>query len=84
MSGLFRFGAKKLVAAWTVLCLLAYVLVEFLGEPSWIKRAPSSGPRSRAVLALLHDIGMVLLVLFWLAIAWTIWTVGKMLGRRGS
>jgi hypothetical protein len=36
------------------------------------------------VLALLHDIGMVLLVLFWLAIAWTIWTVGKMLGRRGS
>jgi hypothetical protein len=25
---------------------------------------------------------MVLLVLVWLAVAWTIWTAGKMLGAR--
>jgi len=84
LSWLFRFGAKSLVAAWTLLCLIAYVLVEFLGEAFVDQAGAIVGTPVAAVLAFLHDIGMVLLVLLWLIVAWTIWTASKMLGGRRS
>jgi hypothetical protein len=73
---LFRFGAGILVAAWTLLCVLAYVLVEVLGE-TFV---------GQASLVLGSTLGS-LLVLVWVAVAWVIWTVGRALGgqnrRRG-
>ena len=84
MSWLFRFGAKAVVAAWTLLCLIAYVLVEVLGEAFVDQVGAVLGSPIAAVLAFLHDIGMVLLVLLWLAVAWVIWTAGHALGRRRS
>lgn len=84
MSWLFRFGAKAVVAAWTLLCLVAYVLVEFLGEAFVDQVGAILGGPIAAILAFLHDIGMVLLVLLWLAVAWVIWTAGNVLGGRRS
>jgi hypothetical protein len=32
MSGLLRFGTRTLVVVWSLVCVLAYILVEVLGE----------------------------------------------------
>ena len=82
MSGLMRFGAKTLVAIWTLICLLAYVLVEVLGEAIVGQIGAVLGSPIGWLVGFLHDIGMVLLVLVWLVVAWTIWTAGKMLGAQ--
>lgn len=84
---LFRFGAGILVAAWTLLCVLAYVLVEVLGETFVGQASLVLGSTLGSLLGYLHDLGMILLVLVWVAVAWVIWTVGRALGgqnrRRG-
>lgn len=82
MSGLMRFGAKTLVVIWTLLCLLVYVLVEVLGEAIAGQAGALLGSPVGWLLGFLHDIGMLLLVLIWLAVAWTIWTAGKMMSAR--
>jgi len=82
MSWLLRFGAKTLVVVWTLVCVLAYVLVEVLGEAVVGQVGAILGSPIGWLLGFLHDIGMVLLVLVWLAVAWTIWTASKLLGAR--
>jgi hypothetical protein len=82
MSWLLRFGAKTLVVIWTLVCLLAYVLVEVLGEAIVEQVGAVLGSPIGWLVGFLHDIGMVLLVLVWLIVAWTIWTAGKALGAR--
>jgi hypothetical protein len=82
MSWLLRFGAKTLVAVWTLLCLIAYVLIEVLGEAVVGQAGSLLGSPIGWLFDFLHDIGMVLLVLIWLVVAWTIWNAGKMLGAR--
>ena len=82
MSGLLRFGAKTLIAIWTLICVLAYVLVEVLGEAVVSQIGAVLGSPIGWLVGFLHDIGMVLLVLVWMAVAWTIWTTGKLLGAR--
>lgn len=82
MSGLMRFGAKTLIGIWTLLCVLAYVLVEVLGEAIVGQIGVVLGSPLGWLVGFLHDIGMVLLVVVWLAVAWTIWTAGKLFGAR--
>ncbi len=82
MSWLLRFGAKTLIVVWTLVCVVAYVLVEVLGEAFVGQVGTVLGSPIGWLVGFLHDIGMVLLVLIWLAVAWTIWTAGKMLGAR--
>ena len=82
MSWVLRFGAKALIAAWTLVCLLAYVLVEVLGEAVVEQVGAVLGSPVGWLFGFLHDIGMVLLVLVWLAVTWTIWTASKLLGAR--
>ena len=82
MSWLVRFGAKTLVAIWTIVCLLAYLLVEVFGEAIVGQIGAVLGSPIGWLAGFLHDIGMVLLVLVWLVVAWTIWTAGKILGAR--
>ncbi|MDX2073013.1 MAG: hypothetical protein SFX19_01455 [Alphaproteobacteria bacterium] len=82
MSGLLRFGAKTLVVIWTLFCVLAYVLVEVLGEAIAAQVGAVLGSPLGWLVGFLHDIGMVLLVVVWLVVAWTIWTAGKVLGAR--
>ena len=83
MSLLFRFTSTVLVAAWTLLCVLAYVLVEVLGEAFIGQLAGVTGGTIAGLVGFLHDIGMVLLVIVWLVVAWLIWTAGKMFGGSG-
>ena len=82
MGWLMRFGAKTLIVVWTLLCLLAYVLVEVLGEAIVGQVGAILGSPIGWLFGFLHDIGMVLLVVVWLAVAWTIWTASKLLGAR--
>lgn len=82
MSWLLRFGAKTLIAVWTIVCVVAYVLVEVLGEAFVGQVGTILGSPIGWLVGFLHDIGMVLLVVVWLAVAWTIWTAGKLLGAR--
>ena len=82
MSRLLRFGAVTLVAIWTIVCVLAYVLVEVLGEAIVGQFGAVLGSPVGWLVGSLHDIGMLLLVLVWLVVAWTIWTAGKVLGAR--
>jgi hypothetical protein len=82
MSWLMRFGAKTLIVVWTLLCVLAYVLVEVLGEAIVGQIGAILGSPIGGLVGFLHDIGMVLLVVLWLVVAWTIWTAGRLLGAR--
>lgn len=82
MSGVLRFGARTLIVVWTLVCLLAYVLVEVLGEAVVGQVGAVLGSPIGWLFGFLHDIGMVLLVLVWLAVAWAIWTAGRLLGAR--
>lgn len=81
MAGLFRFGARTLVVIWSLLCLLAYVLVEVLGEAFASQVGAVFGSPLGWLVGFLHDIGMILLILLWLIVAWMIWKVGNMVGR---
>lgn len=78
MSFLLRFSARTLVVLWTVVCVVVYLLAEGLGEAVIAQTGALEG-----VLGFVHDIGMVLLVLVWLAVAWVIWTLGNLAGKRG-
>ncbi len=81
MSGLLRFGTRTLVVIWSLLCVLAYVLVEVLGEAVVGQVGAVLGSPVGWLVGFLHDIGMVLLVLVWLVVAWAIWTAGNLFGR---
>lgn len=81
MSGLLRFGTRTLVVIWSLLCVLAYVLVEVLGEAVVGQERAVLGSPVGWLVGFLHDIGMVLLVLVWLVVAWAIWTAGNLFGR---
>jgi hypothetical protein len=81
MAGLLRFGARTLVVIWSLLCVLAYVLVEVLGEAFVGQVGAVFGSPVGWLVGFLHDIGMIMLVLLWLIVAWTIWKVGNILGR---
>lgn len=82
MSSVFRFGAGLLVTAWTLLCILAYVLVEVLGEAFVDQASLVLGSTLGSLLGYLHDLGMIILVLVWVTVAWLIWTLGRALGGR--
>ncbi len=82
MSWQLRFGAKTLIVVWTLVCVLAYLLVEILGEAFVGQAGAILGSPVGWLLRFLNDIGMVLLVVLWLAVAWTIWTAGKLLGTQ--
>ncbi|MBP6015066.1 MAG: hypothetical protein KBA31_22800 [Alphaproteobacteria bacterium] len=84
MSLLFRFASTVLVAAWTLFCVLAFSLVEILGEAFVDQLAGITGGTIASLVGFLHDIGMVLLVLVWLVVAWLIWTAGRMFGSGRS
>jgi hypothetical protein len=81
MAGLLRFGARTLVVIWSLLCVLAYVLVEVLGEAFAGQAGAVFGSPVGWLVGFLHDIGMIMLILLWLIVAWTIWRVGNILGR---
>ena len=81
MSGLLRFGTRTLVVIWSLLCVLAYVLVEVLGEAVVGQVGAVLGSPVGWLVGFLHDVGMVLLVLVWLVVAWAIWTAGNLFGR---
>ena len=81
MAGLLRFGARTLVVIWTLLCVLAYALVEVLGEAFAGQVGAVFGSPVGWLVGFLHDIGMIMLILLWLVVAWTIWKVGNVLGR---
>ena len=81
MSGLLRFGTRTLVVIWSLLCVLAYVLVEVLGEAVVGQVGAVLGSPVGWLVGFLHDIGMVLLILVWLVVAWAIWTAGNLFGR---
>lgn len=81
MSGLLRFGTRTLVVIWSLFCVLAYVLVEVLGEAVAGQAGAVFGSPVGWLVGFLHDIGMVLLVLVWLVVAWAIWTAGNLFGR---
>jgi hypothetical protein len=81
MSGLLRFGTRTLVVIWSLVCVLAYVLVEVLGEAFVGQVGALFGSPIGWLVGFLHDIGMVLLVLVWLVVAWLIWKAGNLLRR---
>jgi hypothetical protein len=61
--------------------VLAYVLVEVLGEAFAGQAGAVFGSPVGWLVGFLHDIGMIMLILLWLIVAWTIWRVGNILGR---
>jgi hypothetical protein len=81
MAGLLRFGARTLVVIWSLLCVLAYLLVEVLGESFSGQVGAVFGSPVGWLVGFLHDIGMIMLVLLWLVVAWILWKVGNVLGR---
>lgn len=81
MTSLFRFGTRTLVVIWSLLCVLAYVLVEVLGEAFAGQVGALFGSPVGWLVGFLHDIGMILLVLLWLVVAWGLWKAGNMFGR---
>jgi hypothetical protein len=81
MSGLLRFGTRTLVVVWSLVCVLAYILVEVLGEAFVGQVGAVFGSPIGWLVGFLHDIGMVLLVLVWLVVAWLIWKAGNLLRR---
>ncbi|MCE9521429.1 MAG: hypothetical protein K8S25_03235 [Alphaproteobacteria bacterium] len=84
MSRLLRFGAGALVAVWTAVCVVAYVMVEVVGEAFVASAGAVVGSPLASLLGFLHDLGMVLLVLVWVIVAWLIWTAGRFLGAPTS
>lgn len=83
MSFLLRFSARTLVVLWTLVCVLVYLLAEVLGEALIAQSGFVLGGTLEGVLGFLHDIGMVLLVIVWLIVAWVIWNLGNLAARRG-
>lgn len=83
MSFLLRFSARTLVVLWTLVCVLVYLLAEVLGEALIAQSGFVLGGTLEGVLGFLHDVGMVLLVVVWLIVAWAIWTLGNVAARRG-
>ena len=83
MSFLLRFSARTLVLVWTLICVLVYLFAEVLGEVLIAQTGVVLGGTLEGLLGFLHDIGMVLLVLVWLAVAWVIWNLGNLAARRG-
>lgn len=81
MTRLFRFGTRTLVVIWSLLCVLAYVLVEVLGEAFAGQVGALFGSPVGWLVGFLHDIGMILLVLLWLVVAWGLWKAGNVFGR---
>ena len=81
MSGLLRFSTRTLVVIWSLLCVRAYVLAGVLGEAVVGQVGAVLGSPVGWLVGFLHDIGMVLLVLVWLVVAWAIWTAGNLFGR---
>ena len=81
MSGLLRFGTRTLGVIWSLICVLAYILVEVLGEAFVGQVGALFGSPIGWLVGFLHDIGMVLLVLVWLVVAWLIWKAGDLLRR---
>jgi hypothetical protein len=55
--------------------------VEVLGEAFAGQVGAVFGSPVGWLVGFLHDIGMIMLVLLWLIVAWTIWKVGNILGR---
>lgn len=79
---LVRLGSRLVVVAWTLVCVVGYVLVEVLGETFVDQSAAILGTTLASALGFLHDLGMILLVLVWLIVAWGILTLGSVLGGR--